>query len=674
MYTDSPSYFTRARRLWLIAGATCSLISTGWGGAPQPEQTQDQIDRLHREQPVSPPEDTVRPSRGRTTSSTTTYERDGFVSVQVNVDGNGDNVVGDAGNEPSIAIDATAPGTLVIGWRQFDTVLNNFRQAGVAYSMDAGQSWTNPGVLEPNVFSSDPVLDYDLDGRMYYYALQPDRGPGPWACYMYRSVDGGVSWPQEVYAFGGDKAWFAVDRTEGIGRGNIYIPWTPNTQAGCCGVNNFTRSTDHGATWMNPIPMPVQEFSATASVGPDGALYVFGSTFAPLPTFNIIKSTDAQNANVTPTFSMVTEVDLDGVRVVAAGPNPGGLLGQAWVATDHSNGPTHGNVYALSTVQRLSVFDPADVMFARSTDGGETWSDPIRVNDDPEGSGAWQWFGTMSVAPNGRIDVIFNDTRSDLLPSDPTFSELFYTSSVDGGETWSENIPVSPAFNHSLGYPNQNKLGDYYDMISDLTGASVAYAATFNGEQDVYYLRIGATDCNGNGEPDAEDIALGRSDDCDENAIPDECQQDCDGDGTADACEVLAGAEDCDGDLKPDTCERDFDGDSLIDDCDPDSDNDGVEDGSDLCDFSPAGFVTQEQGHLLGDFDVSCVIDLADFRELVDCVSTNGPNDIADRVCAFAFDMNRDGFVMMDDAAEFLVVHAAAFEAGAAAGPQLLAP
>ena len=33
----------------------------------------------------------------------------------------------------------------------------------------------------------------------------------------------------------------------------------------------------------------------------------------------------------------------------------------------------------------------------------------------------------------------------------------------------------------------QSKLGDYYDMKSDNGGADVAYAATFNGEQDVYY-------------------------------------------------------------------------------------------------------------------------------------------------------------------------------------------
>jgi hypothetical protein len=50
------------------------------------------------------------------------------------------------------------------------------------------------------------------------------------------------------------------------------------------------------------------------------------------------------------------------------------------------------------------------------------------------------------------------------------------------------------------------KLGDYYHMISDNLGVNVAWAATFNGEQDIYFLRIGPWDCNGNEIPDDCDI------------------------------------------------------------------------------------------------------------------------------------------------------------------------
>jgi hypothetical protein len=71
-----------------------------------------------------------------------------------------------------------------------------------------------------------------------------------------------------------------------------------------------------------------------------------------------------------------------------------------------------------------------------------------------------------------------------------TFSVLKYAYSFDEGLTWLGNVALTPQFNHTLGYPNQAKLGDYYDMASDDFGANVAFAATFTGGQDVYYLRI----------------------------------------------------------------------------------------------------------------------------------------------------------------------------------------
>jgi hypothetical protein len=128
-------------------------------------------------------------------------------------------------------------------------------------------------------------------------------------------------------------------------------------------------------------------------------------------------------------------------------------------------------------------------MFIRSTDDGDTWSSPIRVNNNPAGENSAQWFGTMSVAPNGRIDAIWNDA---LLTTHNTFSVLKYAYSLDDGLTWLGNIALTPQFNHTLGYPNQAKLGDYYDMVSDDQGANVTFAATFTGGQDVYYMRIAA--------------------------------------------------------------------------------------------------------------------------------------------------------------------------------------
>ena len=89
----------------------------------------------------------------------------------------------------------------------------------------------------------------------------------------------------------------------------------------------------------------------------------------------------------------------------------------------------------------------------------------------------WHWFGTFSVAPNGRLDAVWYDTRN---AANNTDSQLFYSFSTDAGVTWSPNVAVSNAFNPFEGYPNQNKIGDYITIVSDNTGGNVAYSATFN--------------------------------------------------------------------------------------------------------------------------------------------------------------------------------------------------
>jgi hypothetical protein len=516
-----------------IALAAASVLAT-WLAGPLPAVGQ----RIHREVPDGPYLPRPAEVAGRVGAiRLPALARSG---VQVNVDALGGNIPGDAANEPSIAVDPTAPNRIVIGWRQFDTTKSNFRQAGWAYSHDGGRTWTFPGVLEPGVFRSDPVLDFDAEGNFYYLSLRVDGG---YWCDLFTSIDAGISWGPAVYAFGGDKAWMAVDRTGGIGHGNIYQAWD---YAGCCDDDWFTRSTDGGQTFDPPVPIPEEPVWGVTTVDPDGAVYVVGRRASSYEQFVVAKSSTVQDPAAPLGFDFAVEVGLGG-RLhfgLPGSPNPAGLLGQVWIAADHSDQPTRGNLYVLCSVEPQIGSDPLDVHFIRSTDGGVTWSQPVRVNDDPVSTNAWQWFGTMSVAPTGRIDVVWNDTRNS---GTTNMSQLFYSFSLDGGLNWSANVPLTAFFDSYLGWPDQEKLGDYYDMISDRVGADLAYAATYNGEQDVYYLRIGGRDCNGNGVADADDLADETSFDCNGNAIPDECEiaagtvTDDNGNGVPDECETCPG-------------------------------------------------------------------------------------------------------------------------------------
>ena len=141
-------------------------------------------------------------------------QHDAFTSFQVNVAANGQNITGDAANEPSISVDPTNPNKMSIGWRQFDSVASNFRQAGWGYTSDGGGSWTFPGVLENNVFRSDPVLGANDTGTFFYLSLLSTFFDNMW-----RSLDGGISWVNIAPAKGGDKQWFTIDNTTSMGHG-----------------------------------------------------------------------------------------------------------------------------------------------------------------------------------------------------------------------------------------------------------------------------------------------------------------------------------------------------------------------------------------------------------------------------------------------------------------------
>ncbi|MCW8802782.1 MAG: glycoside hydrolase, partial [Ignavibacteriaceae bacterium] len=400
-----------------------------------------------------------------------------FFAVQVNVDQFGQNIIGDAANEPSIAIDPANPNIIAIGWRQFDTISSNFRQAGYAYSADGGQTWTFPGAIEPGIFRSDPVLGANNNSKLFYYSLSTAVG---YTCELFNSIDGGATWMGSVPAYGGDKGWMTIDRTESMGEGNIYCFSRDDVSTTIV----MTRSIDGGQYFQPLVNVPQNPGRGTLAVGVDGELYAAGLSFNN-GQFAFARSTNAPDSQSTPVFEYSTQIDLGGQFSSYSGPNPGGLLGQTIVACDNYGVSGDSTVYVLSSVDPPGT-DPLDVYFIRSTNRGNSWSSPIRVNDDP-GTSAWQWFGTMSVAPNGRIDVIWLDTRDD---PGTYLSSLYYSFSENNGQTWSPNERLSASFDPHVGWPQQNKMGDYFDMISDNDGASIAWAGTFNGEEDVYYGRI----------------------------------------------------------------------------------------------------------------------------------------------------------------------------------------
>ena len=442
-----------------------------------------------------------------------------YETTQVNVDAAGRNIVGDAANEPSIAVNPLNPQNIVIGWRQFNTVTSNFRQGGWAYTFDGGGSWTFPGVLTPGTFRSDPSLDVDASGTFFYESLKQN-----FRMDVFRSTNGGVSWSAPVPAFGGDKNWLAVDRSGGTGDGFLYGIW--QLGGACCGNNVLTRSVDHGLGFQPPVTVPLLPTFGTMAVGPDGEVYASGvDGTGSTEGFVVARSTNDPDPLIPPSFHGDL-VSLGGTMGFGGGPNPGGLTGQANVFVNTGQGLRRGEAYLLSSVvpgqTTLQPPDPMNVHVARREVETAAWTPPVKVNDDTVNPWLnWQWMAAGSVAPNGRIDAVWLDTRNGA--GNMNIAQLFYAYSWDGGDTWSPNVAVTPSFDSSVGYPNQAKMGDYMTIVSGPAVGDVAFAATFNGEEDVYHVRV-FPDCNGNGISDITDLADPSVFDCNANHVPDDCE------------------------------------------------------------------------------------------------------------------------------------------------------
>nr|NQU89220.1 T9SS type A sorting domain-containing protein [Bacteroidota bacterium] len=469
------------RLLGLLLGILLGILFFSSQGHAQITTGKENIkEQMHHEIP----DDSYKPNnfKHKKTSPAFTYRDGVFFTTQVNVNELGQNILGDAANEPSITIDPTDPARIAIGWRQFDDVNNNFRQAGYGYTSDFGETWTFPGVIDPGVFRSDPVLDCDSEGNFYYNSLTFNTS-GDYICDVFKIEAGGYTWDEGTFAQGGDKQWMVIDKTGGQGDGNIYSFWTQSWSV--CYPGHFTRSVDGNTSYEDCEEVDGEPSWGTMAVGPEGELYIVGD--GSWLGLVVARSSTASNPDMPVDWDFYSTVDLDGYLAIWPEVNPAGLLGQAYIDVDKSGGPGNGYVYVLASVERNSNSDPGDVMLARSTDGGVTWEEPIRINDD-SGTSNYQWFGTLSVAPNGRIDVVWLDTR-DALPGS-YMSSLYYCFSLDQGDTWSENIRLSASFDPHVGWPNQDKMGDYFHMVSDDESAHLAWAGTFNEEQDVYYGRI----------------------------------------------------------------------------------------------------------------------------------------------------------------------------------------
>ena len=352
------------------------------------------------------------------------------------------------------------------------------RFTGYAYSTDGGLTFTDAGNLPVNAGgdAGDPVLARNnTTGRIYFSTL----GYSVSTIQLFRSDDNGLTWLPPVNATPGgsseDKQWMTVDNYAGAGNGNLYL--MSRRFSGTVGIY-FHRSTDDGSTFSPGIQLFTGGQGAFVEVDPAHNIYAFyinGSG-----QILMRKSTD-QGLTFAAAVTVATGLGTSNGDLGLTGLRQGTGSFAAFRSNSFPHAavnPVSGHIYVTFNNNPAGV-DKGDVFMTMSTDGGATWSAPVRVNDDLTTTDQWQ--PTIAVSPDGLNLGIFYYSRQE----DPFNNNLFKyycrTAAITGATVaFRPSGPVSdvaavPEFGRDA-VVNSTYMGDYQHAAATATGFYVTWA------------------------------------------------------------------------------------------------------------------------------------------------------------------------------------------------------
>ena len=349
---------------------------------------------------------------------------------------------------------------------------------GYAVTRDGGATWERrwiPGLVQAvdgGVFdrASDPVAAVGADGTLWLNTLGLRNTPDGFltSIALSRSTDGGRTFSPPMIVRESadtlnflDKNWMAVNSFPGTPTaGRLVITLThfqtiPNRSLTYPVV--LTYSDDQGGTWSDLHPITPNYCQGSQPVFlPDGALAVGYWNFnIPNPDrIEVVVSEDG-GATFGPAH-VVAEVTIHHDPVARSGEFLPSL------AADRTLGNLH---FAWQAVEAGAP----RILFARSTDRGQSWSAPVPVNDTPAGRSVFN--PAIAVSPEGQhVTIIFYDKRHDVGAGN--WADLYLAESFDSGLTWEPNRRISASstdLTRAPLTPAGRMVGDYLGLVPALT-------------------------------------------------------------------------------------------------------------------------------------------------------------------------------------------------------------
>lgn len=382
-----------------------------------------------------------------------------------------------------------------------------------------GRSWTKlaaspspedqPLCFEGAIYAyqNETPLAWGRDGDLYWpvNGRSPDNLQQDMSVLLAQSSDMGQSWSSTVVDDGLPTGEFdsisrpitglAVDTQSGSDD-IVYVGWHTYPE-GEPREPQVAVSTDGGATFSEGV-LPFDEATSNElggsegleglppklEVGADGTLYVLfpgraagDESVDEVPNRLLLARSDDRGQSFT-----VTEV----AEVLDSNVGPE----MEWTPQGGEDGTLH-IVYEDRLEQPYGV---RDIIYQRSTDGGETFTEPRRLNDDDPQQLYSQVNPNISIAPNGRLDVAWWDWRDGAAAY---ANDVYYTYSDDGGDSWSANVRVTDqSIDRRIGYWGNNAdMRSRPGIASTNAAAQLGWsdtrlASAGDGTQDIFLAQV----------------------------------------------------------------------------------------------------------------------------------------------------------------------------------------
>jgi hypothetical protein len=394
-------------------------------------------------------------------------------------------------SETNIAVDPNDAHRVFAVANDFLNLVNDNSNLFAGFSADGGITWTSSaraGVLTPAAgadplpaFGGDPRVVFDQFGNLYLTALRRDHN----VVVVLLSADGGKTFrligefPSQGGASGAageDPEQAAVDQPSiAVGPGDL--PGTGSVWISYADVNADTvfaagaRVTGLGQVGdFQLIDLAHGQLGnfGNIAVGPAGQVVAtwqnFGSDATKAPPDAILVSSNPDGLKAGASFSppvVLSPIPAVGFGYVIPPQATRNIAPDIRLAWDKSGGPHNGRLYLAYTDALAPTAAPndTDIFERHSDDGGATWSEPVKVNDDAGGHS--QFFASIAVDQStGDFGVAWYDARNS---ATNTQVEVFAAVSIDSGQSVLGNVQVATALSSANAAGNNagNDYGDY---------------------------------------------------------------------------------------------------------------------------------------------------------------------------------------------------------------------